>query len=143
MVVSQSRRRAGHNRETNMGHRVKYELIYIDEGDTRGWYAQSHCDCGSSLSSGEVHPEAFDAINICSENIANHIRENASGRCGNKNHQADTTAYAIGEAEAKVLFDAADAQAELDQVKSPTRQQLERFDELISQALTVLRSEER
>jgi len=58
--------------------RIKYEVFFSNSG----WYAHAHCDCGSTMSSGESFANISDAIGECCDGMTEHIRKNESKNAG-------------------------------------------------------------
>lgn len=65
---------------------TKYEVFQSNEG----WYAHTHCDCGTTRSSGEHFHEVGDAITAAADNMAEHLSKRGP-KCGIDKQQPHNT----------------------------------------------------
>ncbi len=78
---------------------TKYELFQSNEG----WYAQTHCDCGTTRSSGEHFHEVGDAVTACSDNMTEHLADHGP-KCGiEKQQPQNQVASLLAEASANTV----------------------------------------
>lgn len=68
--------------------RQKFEVFCSADKDLK-WYVQTHCDCGSTLSSGEWFADVVEAMTECSSNMTDHLAACTNGRCGIATHQPE------------------------------------------------------
>lgn len=66
---------------------IKYTVL----SSNNGWYAQTDCDCGSTLSCGDWQPSIEDAIIECCASAEHHLNQ-GNKKCGIKSHQQKTLA---------------------------------------------------
>ena len=78
--------------------RTKYEVFHTHEG----YYVQTHCECGSTMSSGEYLSTANAALAACqdglSEHKAEHIRKQVAASKVVPDHVAEAMAKHTAEA---------------------------------------------
>lgn len=69
----------------------RFELRYLeptDEHPDGAWHAQTHCDCGSTFTSGEPWPTPTDATHEADHGLRDHLAQRVTPRCGIAGHRA-------------------------------------------------------